>query len=73
MVGITYSVKKVENTTPIKITIPTVALLADPAPVAMTRGTTPITVEADVIRIGLSRTLQDVIIASLIFIPSALS
>ncbi len=62
MVGITYNVKKVENITPIKMTIPTVALLADPAPVAITRGTTPITVEADVIRIGLSRTLQDVIL-----------
>ena len=46
--------KKVEKSIPPNIVIPTVSLLAAPGPVPIIRGSTPITVDKLVIRIGLS-------------------
>ena len=55
------------------MTIPTVALLAAPGPVAKIKGMTPITVDAEVIKIGLNRTLHDSMIASFNLSPSVLN
>ena len=46
--------KKVENSIPLNIVIPTVNLLAAPGPVPKIRGRTPIIVDMLVIRIGLN-------------------